>query len=408
MALTPGAGEFNEFELRKILTTQGEVLENIIESGSLNHHKGFYRFIIQFLTHLNLSDEDAKLHFNNLIEHRRSLTEKLHRDVGLRVSAMDYFFNIVKVLNNPRIVEIPMFDEIEQKSKVDSKTGCYNMSFFSELLDKEIKRAQRYDQNASLMLIDIDNFKAFNDLYGHIFGDRILKEFCEILHESVRTEDVVARFGGDEFLVLMPQTGRMGARFLAERVKVNLEKYSERKKAEEGIEDIRFSAGLSTHPFDGHDYRSLIQSADTALYKSKSLGKNRIYDRLEEKADEENGIMAERRRSPRYNVVNETEIDMVKETGILNIQGKVLNISQTGVLLECNCKISDKIKEDGFNLQLKKIGNYSVNDLSVKADIAHLYIENENIRFRLGLQFKKELDPAKWNEIKKSSQLVVS
>lgn len=407
MALIPDTGEFNEFELRKLLTSQGEVLENIIESGNLARHKGFFRFIIQFLTHLNLSEEDAKLHFNNLMEHRRNLTEKLHRDVGLRVSAMDYFFNIVKVLNNPRIVEIPMFDEIEQKSKVDSKTGCYNMAFFSELLDKEIKRAQRYDQNASIMIIDIDNFKSFNDLYGHMFGDRILKEFSEILRESVRSEDVVARFGGDEFLVMMPQTGRMGARFLAERVKVNLEKYSERKKAEEGIEEIHFSAGISTHPFDGHDYRSLIQSADTALYKSKALGKNRIYDHLEEKADAENAL-AERRKSPRYTVANETEVDMIKDTGMLNIQGRVINISQSGVLLECNCKISDKIREDGFNLNVKKIGSFAVQDMNLKAHIAHLYVENENIRFRLGLKFKKELDNAKWNEIKSNAQLAVS
>ena len=223
MSHLPDTTEFNEFELRKLLASQGEVLENIIESGEMSHHKGFYRFVIQFLTHLNLSEEDAKHHFKNLLEHRRNLAGKLHRDVGLRVAAMDYFFNIVKVLSNPRIVEIPMFDEIEQKSKEDPKTGCYNMAFFSEILDKEIKRAQRYDQNASLMIIDIDNFKAFNDLYGHMYGDRILKEFRAILRDSVRSEDVVARVGGDEFLVLMPQTGRMGARFRAERVKLNLE-----------------------------------------------------------------------------------------------------------------------------------------------------------------------------------------
>ena len=118
--------------------------------------------------------------------------------------------------------------------------------------------------------------------------------------------------------------------------------------------------------------------------------------------------MTERRKSPRYAVSNETEVDMVRDTGMLNIQGRVVNISQTGVLLECNCKISDKIREDGFNLHVKKIGSFDTQDMVLKAHIAHLYVENENIRFRLGLKFKKELDSAKWNEIKAGAQLAAS
>jgi diguanylate cyclase (GGDEF)-like protein len=406
--VSAGAEEiFDEYELRRLLTTQGEVLENIIERSHFSAHKGFYRFIIQFLTHLSLTDEEAKLHFHNLLEHRRALTEKLHRDVGMRVAAMDYFFNVVKVLNNPRIVEIPMFDEMEQKSKEDSKTGCFNMAFFTELLDKEIKRAQRYDQNASLMIIDIDNFKAFNDLYGHMYGDGILKEFCGILKESVRSEDVVARFGGDEFLVLMPQTGRVGARFLAERIKSALEQYSLKKKETEGIEEIRFSAGIATLPFDGIDYKGLIQSADTSLYKSKALGKNRIYDNLEEKPGE-GAVVSERRRAPRYVMANNTEIDMVRNSEVLNIRGKVINISQSGVLLECNCKLSEKIMEDGFNLQVRKVGDSAVPSMSMKAHVAHLYVENENIKFRLGLKFKKELAHDKWQEIRENAMLSIS
>lgn len=407
MAIAPTEEGFNEFDLRRLLTSQGEVLENIIETSPYNNHKGFYRFIIQFLTHLDLNDEEARLHFHNLMEHRKMLAEKLNRDMGLRVAAMDYFFNVVKVLNNPRIVEIPMFDEIEQKSKEDSKTGCFNMSFFSEILDKEIRRAQRYDQQASLMIIDIDNFKSFNDMYGHMYGDRILGEFCGILKENVRSEDVVARFGGDEFLILMPQTGRIGARFLAERIKQALEQYSARKKEEEKVEEIRFSAGIATMPFDGSDYKGLIESADNALYKSKALGKNRIFDNLEEKTG--NGsVLSERRGAPRFVLSSETQIDMVRNADVLNIHGKVVNISQSGVLLECSCKLSDKILQDGFDLQVRKIGDSSLKEMAMKAHVAHLYVENENIRFRLGLKFRKELSHDQWKEIRNNARMVVS
>ncbi len=401
-----GNGAFDEFKLRKLLTTQGDALESVAESAEYARHKGFFRFIIHFLTHLNLSDDEAKKHYKNILEHRRVMTDKLNRDVGLRVAAMDYFYNMVRVLSNPRIVEIPMFEEIEQRSREDAKTGCYNMNFFTEILDKEIRRAQRYDQQLSVLLIDIDNFKLFNDLYGHIYGDRILRDFCDVLRNGLRSEDAVARFGGDEFLVLMPQTGRVGARFMAERIRQKLVEFSQAKKAGEGVEDIRFSGGIATYPMDGGDARSLIQAADQSLYKAKIMGKDRIYDNLDKKS--EDAVVSERRVATRYALASDTIVSIAKQPDKLAFQGRVLNISPTGILMECNCKISDQLLQDGFKIEIQKIGQAALGDLDLKADVAHVDVESEDIRFRLGLKFKKEIDSRKWEDIRRSGDLVIA
>ncbi len=174
--------------------------------------------VINFLTGLDVGEDEAREHYFHIIERKFALSEKLQRDIGFRVAALDYFFNCSKLLKNPRFIEIDFFEKILALSKEDTKLGCFNMNYFENVMVNEISRAERYDQKLSIILIDIDDFKSINDTHGHLFGDKILERFVHVIRSNLRGEDVLARYGGDEFIILLPQTGRVGARTMADRI----------------------------------------------------------------------------------------------------------------------------------------------------------------------------------------------
>ncbi len=270
-----------------LITNQFELLDEMvgITEGEDNLKLGwFYRLIINLLTSLEMDEEEAKVHYFRILENKYYLSEKMGRDIGIRVAALDYFQNIIKSLKNPKIMEIAFFEQILKLSKEDPKTGCYNSNFISEFVVKEIKKAKRHKLKLSLIMIDLDDFKDVNDKFGHLVGDKVLKEFSHILSKSVRDEDIIARFGGDEFMIVLPHTGCIGARCLAERIIASRKKYFEEKKEMNENVVITFSCGIATYPKDALDYEGLVHIADNALYSAKHLGKNRIFDNLESEA----------------------------------------------------------------------------------------------------------------------------
>ena len=271
-----GSLSLNENQLHQMVFHQGTPVEKLVDSGDDRRQEWFYQFVLRFLTNIDFSEKEAFKHYTRILDHRQALSVKMGRDIGLRVAAFDYFFNVLTILKNPRIVELDLFEEIVKLAKEDPKTGCYNPHFLTEIILKEINRSTRYKLSFSLILIDIDNFKKFNDTYGHLFGDKILKDFSQIIQMSIRKEDCVARFGGDEFIIVLPHTGRLGARFVGERVRENFEKRF--NEPDYAMQDIRvtFSAGIATYPQDASDCEGLIKSADLALYDSKKAGKNTI------------------------------------------------------------------------------------------------------------------------------------
>ena len=194
------------------------------------------------------------------------------------MAALDYLTEKTDLLKNPQIIDYSLLDNIRKRSNEDPKTGCYNSGFLNEFAIREINRAKRYYQQLSLIIADVDDFKTINDQFGHIFGDLVLKNFAGAIKDSIRNEDYLFRFGGDEFVIILPQTGRTGARCLAERVKLKInERFKGTEYLDKGIE-FGFSAGIATYPIDGDNYEKLLASADSALYKSKQMGKNRIFD----------------------------------------------------------------------------------------------------------------------------------
>jgi diguanylate cyclase (GGDEF)-like protein len=165
-----------------------------------------------------------------------------------------------------------LYARLEQKSRVDELTGLFNRRHFEERLKEEVSRHSRYGDVLSLFMLDLDNFKTYNDVYGHPAGDILLSQIGEIIRSSVRSVDQAFRYGGDEFVVILPQTARDDAYVVAERVRDQVAGEMEKKSL-----TVTCSIGLASNPTDGVTSEELVTVADTALYYAKWTGGNRTY-----------------------------------------------------------------------------------------------------------------------------------
>jgi len=158
----------------------------------------------------------------------------------------------------------------------EALTGLFNQIYIRQRLEEEIYRSKRYNHPLSLLMIDLDNFKALNDRYGHAAGDHLLKYFSQLILETIRPSDIAARYGGEEFLIILPETTREEAQAVAERLRNRLSLYPFRIDSRK--EDVLFtiSVGISTFPEYSQSGDELITLADMALYQAKKEGKNRV------------------------------------------------------------------------------------------------------------------------------------
>jgi len=157
---------------------------------------------------------------------------------------------------------------------IDELTGIYNRRYLKIRLVEEIERAKRFSQPFTLLLIDLDRFKFFNDVYGHLIGDELIAQFANFLNNSIRKVDIVARYAGDEFVIILPNTEKEGAYLFANRL---IEKLSQTEfETDVGRMKISISIGLATYPDDGEDPPSLFDSADKALYSAKRGGRGKV------------------------------------------------------------------------------------------------------------------------------------
>ena len=155
----------------------------------------------------------------------------------------------------------------------DALTGLYNRRKFLETLDQERARAFRYNENLSLIMIDIDHFKSINDQFGHDTGDRALEKFAEIVEHSLRETDFAGRLGGEEFGILLPQTNGTQARVVAERIRAKIETET---AAEKDLPGFTASFGIAEFHENQNNASLLTQEADKALYRAKEGGRNRV------------------------------------------------------------------------------------------------------------------------------------
>ena len=156
-------------------------------------------------------------------------------------------------------------------------TGLFSHHFFEKNLDEELERARRYKATFSLVMFDIDHFKKFNDTYGHLQGDRIIREIARLLCKSIRQVDFPARYGGEEFAVILPAVDIKGALVVAERLRKRVEAFDFTSLDGGGPLHVTISLGVTE--FDAESaYASseIVREADRALYQSKEHGRNRV------------------------------------------------------------------------------------------------------------------------------------
>jgi len=184
--------------------------------------------------------------------------------------------HIFEIISNQIAVSLEnseMVEKLEQLAVTDGLTSLYNKRFFQGRMEEIVSRAERYEQNLALLMMDIDHFKAINDTYGHPTGDVVLREVSALLKESMRKIDIVARWGGEEFIVLLDSTDEDDAFRKADQLRENIADLT--FESEMGDFGIHVSFGIAVFPQDTRNIEELVEKADAALYQSKKSGRNR-------------------------------------------------------------------------------------------------------------------------------------
>ena len=227
------------------------------------------------LTGMTVPEEIARVILSSVTAHAQELCEALQRPVGVRTAALDLLDRLEGNLREQGVVQEPPHENLVRMAFIDYLTGLPNFRSLSERFEGEIKRATRYRRLLSLIMLDLDGFKEINDRFGHQAGNAALKHVAGVLHKFVRETDVVGRYGGDEFMILLPETPKHLAEELAKDIRalisatpVNLQ--------EHGALPLSTSMGMASFPRDAHTAESLMAEADGAMYKAKRAGRNQV------------------------------------------------------------------------------------------------------------------------------------
>jgi diguanylate cyclase (GGDEF)-like protein len=167
------------------------------------------------------------------------------------------------------------FERTQTLSITDGLTGAYNYRFLIDALKKEIGIAERFHEVFSIVMIDLDSLKEYNDVHGHLGGSEVIRQVARLAASIIRAIDMLCKYGGDEFVVVLPRTPKQGAAIAAERLRDSIEKH--RFPGEEITGKITASFGIASYPEDGRTVHDLIASADKALYRAKQHGRNKVW-----------------------------------------------------------------------------------------------------------------------------------
>jgi diguanylate cyclase (GGDEF)-like protein len=226
--------------------------------------------LLVVVRHVISTRENATL-LHSLRDAYAELEEKNRQalDYTARLEQMNndlHAMHVELIANNQELAEAKVL--WERLAITDTMTEIANHRAFQERLREEIARAQRYNYPFILLMLDVDNFKPYNDTYGHPAGDQVLRQIASVMRDSVREGDLVARYGGEEFAALLPQTAARAGRVVAERIRQSVARTSF------GHREVTLSIGAAEFADDGADAETLIVNADKALYAAKNRGRN--------------------------------------------------------------------------------------------------------------------------------------
>jgi len=234
----------------------------------------YYRDIVFALVQIRLPENEARKDWKNILNHKYTVSEKLGRNVGVRVAALDYYTNIKRAIINPKIVDAREYADTASRALVDALTHAYNRNFLEEQLKRHFVSAKTSGFMFSLLMLDLDHFKVYNDLNGHIKGDIALTETVRILHAVCSPDDTVSRFGGEEFAILLPSQSLNLALHTAEHIRGAV--FDFRFVNEQALPTGRLSVSVGATAFraDLKSPSEMVEEADVALYRAKHNGRN--------------------------------------------------------------------------------------------------------------------------------------
>jgi diguanylate cyclase (GGDEF)-like protein len=245
-----------------------------LERLECEHGEPVYAELVYLLSHLRFDPAAAREHWQAIVDHRADLQQRLGTAVDLRVALVSYFVQVNLKLENPKVIELKLFEQTQASAYRDGLTGLHNYRSFGESLERDLERSQRNGEPLSLVMIDVDDFKHYNDTNGHEAGIEVLATIGRLLSEALRGTDEAARYGGEEFALILPGTTKKGALRVAERARVAIARHEFPHGAGQPGGRLTVSAGVATHPADAADADQLVQRADQAMYVAKSRGKN--------------------------------------------------------------------------------------------------------------------------------------
>jgi len=204
--------------------------------------------------------------------------EKGDLSIEIPVTSSDELGEVAEAFNRATHLIRQQREQLIRETITDGLTGAYNHRHFQKILRQEMERARRSHEPVSILMLDLDHFKNYNDTFGHEYGNEILKQVCASIRDNIREVDILARYGGDEFAVVLPQAGPEMALQAAKRILDAVETYASRILGKDpSVPRLGLSIGGASFPNDAESVEVLVHRADEALYEAKSAGRGRIY-----------------------------------------------------------------------------------------------------------------------------------
>lgn len=267
-----GFKELIEIPLEKDPRSLDLIKRIFIESRSSQPNP--YGVLLQKLTGKMFANREAIIHWRHIIENKKGMEHKLERTVGIQTAAVDYF-------TQQNSADEILFRNIDKPAgPVETKTDAewiertYTPGYNLEKLKEEILRSKRYKHALSAIMLDIDEFRKINDQLSHKMGDQVLTILVKIIKKTIRTVDILSRYSGDRFMLILPNTNKREAMELAERLRNNVQ---ERTKRMEGLSagvTITLSVGQCTRDDTSTDFLKRLEST---LFEGKKRGRNKVY-----------------------------------------------------------------------------------------------------------------------------------
>lgn len=345
----------------------------------IKNEKGIspYSALFLILTHLPFEESEAKRHWEAVLQHRKEMVERIGRDVGFRVALFDYFINLNKKIVDPKIIELSLFERVDRTASTDMLTGLPNQRSFMNALSIELRRCKRYGLKCSILMLDLDDFKKINEEHGDLVGDIILREASMIIRNCIRDIDTAYRYGGEEFVIVFPETQRLGAYIVSERIREAVERHFAIREVNSFALNLTVSGGIALFPDDAMTLEDIIKKALEALYQAKARGKNAI-----------NSYFREKRNFLRFDLLGDDvkieisdDAEEIKTTGWLS---EPKNMSKSGMLFT-----SGRLFSIGQILEISLYENENKEILSLSGRVVRVeeLEEEEYGKYEIGVAF---------------------